>query len=182
MLTYPVSLERDADGRILVEFPDFPQAHTWGEDRDEALVRARDALATIIDAYIRDRQALPEPSAHVNAPRVRLPALTEAKVQLYRSMRRAHVSKTELARRLGWHLPQVDRLLNVYHGSRLDQLEVAFRALGKELSVSVVDQTRPPSTRAGAATGKVDEPRRRRRRRNYPLAGRPPAKAKQVHK
>ena len=49
------------------------------------------------------------------------------------------IGKTELARRLNCHLPQVDRLLNLRHGSRLDRLEAAFRALGKDLSVQILD-------------------------------------------
>jgi hypothetical protein len=34
---------------------------------------------------------------------------------------------------------QVDRVLNLRHGSLLDQLEAAFRALGKELPVQILD-------------------------------------------
>jgi antitoxin HicB len=52
-------------------------------------------------------------------------------------MRTAKVGKAELARRLNRHLPQVDRLLNLRHASRLDQLEAAFRALGKQISVLI---------------------------------------------
>jgi antitoxin HicB len=52
-------------------------------------------------------------------------------------MRTTETGKAELARRLNWHLPQVDRLLDLRHASRLDQLETAFRALGKQLSVEV---------------------------------------------
>jgi antitoxin HicB len=52
-------------------------------------------------------------------------------------MRKARVGKAELARRLNWHLPQVDWLLDLRHSSRLDQLEAAFRALGKCLSVEI---------------------------------------------
>ena len=43
----------------------------------------------------------------------------------------------ELARRLGWHMPQVDRLLDLHHASRLDQAEAALNALGRRLEVSV---------------------------------------------
>lgn len=163
-MTYPVILERDADGNVIVAFPDFPEAHTFGDDVDEALVRAREALVTIIDAYIRDRQPIPEPSrTRAGWHDVRLPVLTAMKVALYNSMRDANVSKTVLARRLGWHLPQVDRLLDVHHASHLDQLEAAFTALGKELVVAAMDrqarpthQVRAPArggVRAGAATG-----------------------------
>ena len=52
-------------------------------------------------------------------------------------MRDAKVGKAELARRLDWHLPQVDRLLAMTHGSKLDQLESAFRAMGKRLVIGV---------------------------------------------
>jgi antitoxin HicB len=36
-------------------------------------------------------------------------------------------------------MPQVDRLLDLKHASRLDQLGAAFAALNKRLSVSVQD-------------------------------------------
>ena len=55
-MDYPVTLERDDNGTILVSFPDFPEAHTFGEDEADALVRAKDALATAIDAYISTRK------------------------------------------------------------------------------------------------------------------------------
>ena len=77
------------------------------------------------------------PHAGSKGPFVTLPALTEAKLALYSAMRTARVSKAELSRWLNWHLPQVDRLLDLRHASRLDQLEAAFRTLGKQLSVQV---------------------------------------------
>jgi antitoxin HicB len=68
---------------------------------------------------------------------VTLPALTVAKLELYQAMRAAGVGKAELARRLNCHLPQIDRLLDLGHASRLDQLEQAFAALGKRLEVAI---------------------------------------------
>jgi antitoxin HicB len=61
------------------------------------------------------------------------------KVALYRAMREHGLSEAALARWLGIHAPQVDRLLDLRHGSRLDQLADALRALGRELVVSVRD-------------------------------------------
>jgi antitoxin HicB len=128
--------EKDDNETFLVTFPDFPEAHTFGDTKDEALARAVDALATIIDAYIRDRQAIPRPS-RVTRHAVSLPALMTSKVALYEIMRSERIGKAELARRLSWHLPQVDRLLDVHHASRLDQMEVAFEALGRRMLVVV---------------------------------------------
>ena len=137
MLRYHVKLSTDTNDTILVEVPDVPGAVTFGADREEALLRAPDAIETILIGYVADRRDIPMPHAGSKGPFVTLPALTEAKLALYSAMRTARVSKAELSRRLNWHLPQVDRLLDLRHASRLDQLEAAFRALGKRLSVQV---------------------------------------------
>jgi antitoxin HicB len=106
------------------------QAHTCGDSVDDALMHAADALATVIDAYINDRRDIPSPSVRTTTHRVTVPALVEAKIRLYETMREAKIGKSELAKRLDWHLPQVDRLLAMTHGSKLEQLESAFRAMG----------------------------------------------------
>ena len=54
-------------------------------------------------------------------------------------MREQGIGKAELARRLQCHLPQIDRLLDLEHASRLDQLEQAFAAVGKRLEVAISD-------------------------------------------
>ena len=146
-MDYPIRLERDDNDTILVSFPDFPEAHTFGDTEADALVHARDALATVIDAYIKDRRAIPLPSAMIVKHRVAMPALVAAKVRLYEVMCGAKVGKAELARRLDWHLPQVDRLLTMQHGSKLDQLEAAFGAMGKRLVVGVEDVVAKTATR-----------------------------------
>jgi antitoxin HicB len=139
MLRYPVKLTPE-DGKVLVSFPDFPDVHTFGDDEPEALRRAVDALETMLMAMIEDKEAIPEPKAIRRRDRfVTLPVLTEAKIDLYREMRSSRIGKAELARRLNCHLPQIDRLLDLGHASRLDQLEQAFAALGKRLTVSIED-------------------------------------------
>jgi len=82
-MDYPVLLTRDDNHTILVSFPDFPEARTFGDTNDEALEHAADALATVIDAYIKDRQPIPRPSARRSTCRVTVPALVEAKIRLY---------------------------------------------------------------------------------------------------
>jgi antitoxin HicB len=139
MLAYPVELTPDTNGTLLVTFPDLAEATTFGEDEAEALLRAVDALETVLAARIDDREDIPLPSAPTGRPCVALPALSAAKVLLYRAMRKAGVRKADLARRLGWQGPQVDRLLDLGHASRLDQIEQALAALGKRLTVDVAD-------------------------------------------
>jgi antitoxin HicB len=139
MLAYPVDLERDTNGTLLVTFPEFSEAVTFGDDESDALLRAVDALETVLAARIDDREEIPLPSPAAGRPSVVLPALTAAKVLLYRAMRERGVRKADLARRLGWHGPQIDRLLDLNHASRLDQIEAALAALGKRLTLDLAD-------------------------------------------
>jgi antitoxin HicB len=96
-----------------------------------------DALEAFLMALIEDRKPIPEPRRPKRGKRfITLPALSEAKVELYRQMRATNVGKAELARRLHCHLPQIDRLLDLNHASRFDQVEQALLAVGKRLTIS----------------------------------------------
>ena len=136
MLSYSINLDND-DTTLLVNSPDFPELTSFGEDREEAKARALDALQEAIAARIHDRRDIPSPTPGGDA-RITLPTLTAVKVILYQGMRDQGITKTNLARRLGWHLPQVDRVLDVNHHSRLDQMDAALQAIGCRLSVSPV--------------------------------------------
>ncbi len=134
-MDYPIKLKRDDDGTFLATSVDFPELATFGEDREDALRHAVDALEEAIAGRIARREEIPQPSTGRN--RAHLPTQTEIKVLLYIAMREQGVRKSELARRLRWHTPQVDRLLNLRHASRMDQIESAFNALGARLSIEV---------------------------------------------
>ncbi len=134
MLDYPVELTPDDNGTLLVTAPDFPELTTFGESRKDALARAEDALEEAIAARIAHRDDVPRPSG--GRVTVTLGSLTAVKVLLYRGMREQGVGKAELARRLNWHLPQVDRALDIGHKSRLDQLDAALLAIGLQLRIS----------------------------------------------
>lgn len=137
MFDYPVILTPD-DGTVLVTFPDVPEAITFGADTDEALMYAVDALETALSFYVDDRKPLPIPTKPKRGQRtVRPSALECAKLGVYRAMTEQGIKKAELARRLGWHMPQVDRLFDLRHASRLDQIEAAAHALGRHIEVSV---------------------------------------------
>jgi antitoxin HicB len=122
----------------VVTFVDVPEAITQGEDEQEALLYAVDALETALSFYVDARKPLPLASKPKRAQHtVRPSALEGAKLGVYQAMTEQGVKKSELARRLGWHMPQVDRLFNLRHASRLDQIEAAARALGRHLEVRV---------------------------------------------
>jgi len=138
MFDYPVTLKPDSNGSVLVTFVDVPEAITFGADEDEALLNAVDALETGLSFYVDDRKPLPAASKPKKGQKtVRPCALECAKLGVYQSMTEQGIKKAELARRLGWHMPQVDRLLDLRHASKLDQIETAARALGKQVVVQI---------------------------------------------
>jgi antitoxin HicB len=135
-MRYAVNLSPDDNGTILVTVPDIPEAITFGEDREDALARAVDAIETAIMAARAAREDVPSPKA-VGAETVTLPVLSAAKIELYRAMRAEGVGKATLAKRLGVALPQIDRMLDLRHSSRLDAIERAFAALGRSMTIVV---------------------------------------------
>jgi antitoxin HicB len=136
---YPVLFTPDDNGTILVTCPDLPEVTTFGEDEDDALQRAVDAIEEALAARIADRKDIPAPSPARGRPVAALPALTAAKVELYRTARAQGITKAELGRRLAWHGPQVDRLFDLRHPSKIEQIDRALRTMGKRLAMAVRD-------------------------------------------
>lgn len=137
MFDYPVILTPD-DGAVLVTFPDVPEAITFGADENEALLYAVDALETALSFYVDARKSLPPASKAMSGQHtVRPSALECAKLGVYQAMTEQGIKKSELARRLGWHMPQVDRLFDLHHASKLEQIEAAATVLGRHIEIRV---------------------------------------------
>ena len=137
MLAYPVRIARDEGNLVTATCRDLPEMVTGGT-RDEILELAADALDEAVAARMAAREDVPKPSRVRRGEKaIALPTLSEAKVLLYREMRRQHVTKAELARRLGWNQKQADRVLNLRHASRFDQVDAAFSALNRRMGITV---------------------------------------------
>ena len=134
-LAYPVRLDPQARGAVLVSFPDIPEALTEGRTERAALAEAEDCLIAALGGYINDRRDIPPPSPGRGRPLVTLPALTAAKIALYRAMRARGLSNTALAEQLGTAEGTVRRLLDLDHRSHIGQVEAALQALGQRLVV-----------------------------------------------
>jgi antitoxin HicB len=140
-MKYPAVFEPIDGGKILVTFPDVDEALSQGDNEQDAIEMARDALITMFAYYIRRRMPIPAPSNRKGKKyhMIHLPALQSAKIELYQAFQSSGIRKTELARRMGILKTVVDRLFDLNHHSRMDQIEAAFRVLGKELAIEVRD-------------------------------------------
>lgn len=138
MLNYPVTLTPD-DGTLLVDFADFPEAHSVGDTEAEALREAEDGLRSAIEMYIEDRRRVPlPPTPAAGQHTITLTALETIKVLLWNEMLVQGLRKADLARKMGVYQQQIDRLFDLRHSSKVDQVEQAAIALGRRLNVQLL--------------------------------------------
>jgi antitoxin HicB len=103
-MVYIALFESDAKaGGFVVTFPDIDEGVTQGETEEEATEMAADLLACMLGERMKSNLDLPVPRKYRGSKyrAVRLPALQEAKAELYNAFRGAGIRKAELARRIG---------------------------------------------------------------------------------
>ena len=127
------------DGQYTVTFRDIPEAITFGATVEEALEMAQDALETAMEFYFEDMRQVPTPSKGEKGEyAIELPVSMASKVLLLNEMVAQKVKPVDLARKLGTTRQEVNRMTNLQHATKIDTVASALKALGKELSVTVV--------------------------------------------
>jgi antitoxin HicB len=136
--SYPARLEPDAEGRLVVHFPDLPEALTDGADEAEALAEASDCLSTALAARVVNNEDIPSPSRLRPGQHLVAPDVTMAlKAALYSALRARRMTIVDLARRLAIDDRKATRLLDPRVASKLTGLEAALSALGYAIAVEV---------------------------------------------
>lgn len=140
--TYPATLTPDeTDGGYVVTFRDVPEAITQGEDLQDALAHAADALEEAIAGRLRLGDEIPFPSVlRRDETLVPVPALTAAKAALHLALRQEELTKSELAARLGCDEKEVRRLLDPRHRSKLHRIQAALAILGRRVALRLLDE------------------------------------------
>jgi len=135
---YPILLTPAVEGGYVVTCRYLPQLVTQGEDEQDALAQAADAMDEVFAAYMMNGMEFPEPGRtrrleHLVSP----PAETMAKAALYVAMREAGINKVQLAKQLGVDEKEVRRLLDPHYGSKLPRIAEAIQLLGKRLVIGL---------------------------------------------
>ncbi len=136
---YPAILTKQEEGGYLVRFPDFPEAITQGNTKEQALIEAADCLEEAIANRIEMKLDIPTPS-HLKKGQhlVLLHTTFAAKTALYLAMREQQWTNTLLAKKLNCDEKEVRRLLNPHYNSKLPRIEEALQILGKRLRIEIV--------------------------------------------
>lgn len=141
MFLYHIVMEPDDNDTVMVTAEAFPEVVTFGENAEAARHHAVLAIEEAIAARIIGGNAVPyaldATTLDPQKPVAKIGLQASIKVLLYRALRDEKITRAELARRLGWHREQVDRLFRLDHASRLDQFDVAFQALGRDLDLNL---------------------------------------------
>jgi antitoxin HicB len=135
---FPARLEPDEEGRLVVHFPDLPEALTDGADEAEALAEAADCLSEALAGRINRAEDIPSPSRLRRGQHWVSPDPTMAlKAALYSALRARKMTVADLARRLDIDDRRAARLIEPRAASRLTNLEAALSALGYAIAIEV---------------------------------------------
>lgn len=138
-MRYPVNLIPAEEGGYVVSFPDIPEALTQGDPRHESLEAAQGALVTAFEFYFEDNQPIPLPSMVDEADDyVEIPLSIASKVLLLNAFLESKITQQELARRIGRPKQEITRLFDLKHATKIDAVQIAAKALGKELSLTML--------------------------------------------
>ena len=140
-MTYYALFEPAEEGGFVITVPDLGHGATQGENEADAMEMATDFLECVVYLRIKAGEPLPQPKAYRGKKyrRVELSARASMKAELYRAFMASGLKKSELARRLTISKGIVDRLFDVRHNTRLDQIEAALEVVGKRLTVEIHD-------------------------------------------
>lgn len=135
---YPARVESNNEGGFIARFRDVPEAMTEAWDVEELKNNARDALISAIDFYIEDRRAFPVGSTAKSGDiAIELPASVVAKILLLNTMVQSNVRPADLARKMNIKPQEVTRLTDIRHATKIDTIQAALRALGRELILEI---------------------------------------------
>jgi len=136
--TYPARLEADEDGRLVVHFPDLPEALTDGADEVEALSEASDCLSEALAGRIHRQEEIPIPSPLGRGLYAVEPEPTIAlKAALYEALTDRGMGTPDLGQMLGVKDRDAALLIDPKARTPLSKLEAALSALGYTIGIEV---------------------------------------------
>ena len=137
MLAYNIKIVKDGLG-FVGTCPDFPKLSVTGNTVSDVEEKLNDLMYDQLVFRIAARQLIPFPRQVAKRQKViAFSMLVAAKVCLSNCMVKKNVQKTELAKKMNFHLPQISRLLDLNHATKIQTLEEALAKLGKRLTVGM---------------------------------------------
>lgn len=131
--SYPAKVEKDGDFSV-VSFRDIPEALTQADSNEDLVFWATDALKTAIGMYFEDGDIIPAASEPQKGEIViDLPPSFVAKIILHNAMIKNRLRQADIARAMNIPTPEVARIVNPKHKTKIDTIATAIQAAGGKL-------------------------------------------------
>ncbi len=136
---YPCDIRKEADGKYLVMFPDFPEALTEGETEEEALFNAVEVLTLTLEGRAEEGMIIHAPP-QVESQSMVYPSSRVQAALLVRFNRKGR-KIADIARSLKTSWPVASNMEDLHHWTTLRQLDKTAAVLGKRLVISFEDNS-----------------------------------------
>ena len=134
---YPAKFTQE-DGAYIVTFRDVPESITQGGNFEEAMFLAEDVLICGLEFYFENDKPIPLPSEpQADEIMVYLSDIVYVKALLHNARLETEMSKAELARFMDVRPPEMQRILDPRHNTKLDTISRMLSKLGRQLKLSI---------------------------------------------
>jgi antitoxin HicB len=133
---FALTLVNDLDGGVLATFPDVPEAITYGDDREDAIRSAQEALAVALFGYLKEGRPIPVSKRKTGV--LVAPQTTDVlKIAVVEAWMDSGLTKSEFARMLDINEKEARRILDPDAATKADRLEGALSVLGRKVHIAV---------------------------------------------
>ena len=131
-----MTLVNDPDGGVLATFADVPEAITYGDDREDAMRSAQEALAVALFGYLKEGR--PIPVSKRKSGMLLAPQTTDVlKIAVVEAWLELGLTKSDFARALGVDEKEARRILDPDAATKANRLEEALSVLGRQVHIAV---------------------------------------------
>ena len=139
---FACKFQKIEDGTEIIKCRDLPELLSWTNEGETLKAWARYAVEDCIMFRMRDGEIIPEasdpkPGEYV----VRLTLNEEAKILLHNEMLKEKLSHADLAKMINLGLPDVTRLLNLKHKTKIETIVSVLNTMGKDLKFTLISLT-----------------------------------------
>jgi antitoxin HicB len=135
--SFALELHDDPDGGVLATFPEVPEAIAHGQDRVDAAMQARQALAVALFGYLKAGRPIPLAKKRGKGEAVGPQATDILKIAVVEGWQESGMTKSEFARLLGVNEKEARRVLDPDSATKADRLEQALSVLGRKIHIAV---------------------------------------------
>lgn len=137
VVRYAALFAEQPEGGYTVTFPDFPEAITEGDSRQEAMFHAIEVLTLCLEQRLEEGEETPTGKSVKGGIWIEPSAAVQTAIQIRQARRAQGKTLADLARALDTSWPTAQRLESPKANPTLHQLERAAAALGLRLVVNL---------------------------------------------